>query len=311
MNTFEKIVLQWFREHGRKRLPWRKKGITPYEVWVSEIMLQQTQVSRVLKYYKRFLKKFPTIEKLAQAPWEEFLPYYSGLGYYRRGHNMLKAAKIIDRLYKGKFPRDKQLLMKLPGIGEYTASAILSFGYGDAYLAFDINLKRVFGRFFSGNKNAQLDFEKIEKKLKGNRSELNSALMDFANLVCLHKPKCEICPLARQCRYFREKGKGEIQKGHARSLFPLKKAQVFLWLHKDHKEYYSPNPDRFEVFVFPPASNTREKIKEYFQKNYGLEVSVRPPHKKTSVNGISTIFVNAQILLGKHEFGVFSKEDIL
>ena len=105
---FEEKIADYFVKAGRDFLPWRKNNITPYEVWVSEIMLQQTQVSRVIEYYVRFLKKFPIVEKLAKATWEEFLPYYDGLGYYARGRNMLRAAEKIVAEYKGVFPRDRE-----------------------------------------------------------------------------------------------------------------------------------------------------------------------------------------------------------
>ena len=123
---FESILLDFFRKAGREELPWRKRGITAYEVWVSEIMLQQTQVSRVIGYYTRFLERFPNIESLAQASWEDFLPYYEGLGYYARGRNMLRAGQAIVNEYGGTFPRHLETLQTIPGIGPYTAAAIMS-----------------------------------------------------------------------------------------------------------------------------------------------------------------------------------------
>ncbi len=307
---FEKNLLDFFEKHGRKNLPWRKKNITAYEVWVSEVMLQQTQVARVIEYYRKFLKRFPRVTDLARASWREFLPYYQGLGYYRRGEHMLKTAKIIVTRYKGKFPQTKEGLISLPGIGEYTASAILSFARDKSNLAFDTNAQRVYGRFFYGSKNATVDRVALEKNLSNKKQKLNSAVMDFANSVCLKNPKCAICSLSRQCRYFQEKGKNEITMLKQKSSFPMKDAQVFLWLHKNHKEYYSSNPDVFEVFVLESNCNSREKIKAHFKKNYNLELSVRPPHKKTYIKGKPTIFVNAQILLGRHDFGIFSKQEI-
>ncbi len=307
---FEKNLLDFFQKFGRKNLPWRKKNITAYEVWVSEVMLQQTQVARVVEYYKKFLERFPKITDLARASWREFLPYYQGLGYYRRGDNMLKTAKIIVTMHDGKFPQTKEGLMSLPGVGEYTASAILSFARDKNNLAFDTNAQRVYGRFFYGSKNANVDRVALEKNLSDKKQKLNSAVMDFANSICLKNPKCALCPLSRRCTYFQEKGKNEIALLRQKSRFPMKDAQVFLWLHKNHKEYYSPNPDEFEVFVLDPSYNTREKIKAYFKKNYNLELSVRPPHKKIYIKGKPTIFVNAQILLGRHDFGIFSKQDL-
>ncbi|NCU42655.1 MAG: A/G-specific adenine glycosylase, partial [Candidatus Moranbacteria bacterium] len=139
--VFEEILI--FYAEYKRNLLWRKKDITPYEVWVSEIMLQQTQVSRVAQYYTRFLKRFPTVDILAQVSWEEFLPYYEGLGYYRRGKNMIETAQRIMRKYQGMFPRERSHLEKLPGIGSYTARAVASFAYDEPVLAWDTNFSRV------------------------------------------------------------------------------------------------------------------------------------------------------------------------
>ena len=310
MTFFEEQLLAFYKQQGRKNLPWRKEHISAYEVWVSEIMLQQTQVSRVIDYYTRFLKKYPTIAHLAKSNWNEFLPYYAGLGYYRRGQNMLKCAKIIMEDFGGEFPRDKKALISLPGVGDYTASAILSFAYDDDHLAFDTNLQKVFGRFLHGDKRAKVDVLQVEKELSSNKKFLNGAIMDFANIVCLNKPKCDICSMRKECKYFKEEGKNEVVVKKKSSTFPTKEAQVFLWLHKEHKEYYSANPDRFEVFTLSKEHNTRENIKEYFREKYDLELAVRPPHKKEIIKGKPTLFINAQILQGTHEFGVFGKSEI-
>ena len=154
---FETILVDFHRKAGREHLPWRRKGIGAYEIWVSEIMLQQTQVSRVIAYYEKFLERFPTVGSLAEATWEEFLPYYQGLGYYARGRNMLTAAKAVIDQYGGKFPKDVTELEKLPGVGPYTAAAIASFAYGKNTIAWDTNLRRVVGRFFFGSRKIDLD----------------------------------------------------------------------------------------------------------------------------------------------------------
>lgn len=299
-------------------MPWRKRGIIPYEVWVSEVMLQQTQVSRVIDYYNRFLQRFPTVFDLAQATWQDFLPFYAGLGYYRRGRNMLRTAQIIVAEYGGQFPADKKLLMDLPGVGEYTAAAILSFGFGRQVLAFDTNLQRVLGRFFGGQKNAALDQVQLARLLvlehlfPADGRKLNAAIMDFANDLCLNKkPRCQDCPLRRQCEYVLSGGAAkEFSLPSSRSDFPLKQARVHLWLHRDHKEYYSADPDRFQVFELPEGVVTRVDIKKYFLEKYGLQLAVRSPHKKLFLQGRPVMFVNAQILLGEHQFGIFSAQEV-
>lgn len=296
----------FYRKHQRD-LPWRKKQITAYEVWVSEIMLQQTQVNRVISYYSRFLEKFPDVISLSKATWEEFLPYYQGLGYYRRGQNMLKLAKVIVEEFGGEFPSTENELVSLPGIGKYTARAILAFAYRKPVLAFDTNMQRVFGRYFHGSKNAKLNIEDIEQKICTNRfdPDFSAAVMDFANAICIRTPKCDTCPLQKTCMYAKTHGKLETLKKTQRAAFPVKDASVHLWLHRDHKEYYSSHPDYFEVFVLPKEINTRETIKAYFMKKYGLTLAVRPPHRKIFVDERPIMHVNAQILLGDHQFGVF------
>lgn len=304
---FEKEILCWFRQHGRSHLPWRKPGITAYQVWVSEIMLQQTQVSRVIDYYTRFLERFPTVQDLSRATWEEFLPYYAGLGYYRRGQNMLLTARIIEEKYHGRFPNNKKELMALPGVGDYTARAILSFAYGDDHLAWDTNLQKVFGRYFFGNKQADFQRDKFETHIRSEKKQFNAAVMDFASTVCTTKPKCSQCPLKDLCEYALSEGLQEPMKKKKVTSFPAKDAQVYIFLHKEHKLYYSSVTGRYKPFVLPARSNTRAKIKTYFEEMYGLELAVRPPHKKVYIESIPTLFVNAQILLGDQKFEVFDK----
>ncbi len=302
-------LLLYFKKSGRA-LPWRGEHVSPYHVWVSEIMLQQTQVSRVISYYEKFLKKFPSVEKLAEASWEDFLPYYAGLGYYRRGRNMIVCAKEVVTKYGGEFPRDFTLLRALPGVGPYTAAAILSFGYGENVLAPDTNMQRVFGRVVHGSKTAKVNFDEVSKHTTSNKKALNAAVMDFANDVCLGRPRCHVCPLQKNCKYFKTRRRLENISKKAREDFPTKEASVYLWLHENHKEYFSKNPDDFEVFTLDASKNSREGIKKYFRETYKLDIAVRPPHKKTFVNGKPVMFMNAQILLGQHSFGIFKKADI-
>ncbi len=301
---FEKILVDFFLKAGREHLPWRRKKITPYEVWVSEIMLQQTQVNRVIEYYTRFLSRFPTVESLAQASWEEFLPHYQGLGYYARGRNMLKAARSIMSKYGGEFPRDREKLQKIPGIGPYTASAILSFAFGENHLAWDTNLRRVVGRYFLGAKDLAGTPEFWEEKLSAPRKSLNAALMDFGSAICTARPKCGICPLRPKCQYFREEGRKEKKETKIRESFPSTQAQALVFLHANHRVYYSLGK-KYMPFILPSPWNTRAAIKEYFQKNYRLTLSVRPPHGKTYFQGLPTLLINAQILTGEHPFREF------
>lgn len=270
-------------------------------------MLQQTQVSRVIPYFERMIAKYPTVQDLAATTWDEFLPYYQGLGYYSRGRNMLKAAQTVMEQFDGEFPQSIEELRKLPGVGPYTAAAILSFGYGKPHLAFDTNHQRVWGRVLHGNKKAPVNVTEIEANIPRNTpfQDLNAALMDFANTVCLSKsPQCEICPLAQHCRYFQTSGSLEPTTSRKKSTFLSAQAQTVLVLHRQHKEYFSMNEEisAYQPFILPAPVNTRERIKEYFARKYGLNIAVRPAHWKGSWQDQPTQVINAQILLGDHVF---------
>lgn len=319
---FEKKIVDFSEKAGREHLPWRKKKITAYEVWVSEIMLQQTQVNRVIEYYTRFLKRFPTVKSLAKVSWEDFLPYYQGLGYYMRGRNMLLTAKTIVKEYAGEFPRDKKMLEGLPGIGPYTASAIMSFAYDDNHLAWDTNLKRVIGRFFLGGKHLITDESIWEDVFQAPKKVLNGALMDFGASLCVARPKCEACMLRSKCVYYVEKGKREVVESRKQKVeskkkwkkekkkYDWKEAEVYVFLHEKHKKYYSSQKKSFQPFILSAGYNTRAGIKKYFQEKYNLILSVRPPHAKKVIGKKLILFVNAQILLGEPVFVVFPKRAV-
>ncbi|MEK9151371.1 MAG: hypothetical protein AAB547_01960 [Patescibacteria group bacterium] len=334
---FERHLMDFFRKAGREHLPWRlprggalrgKNKVAAYEVWVSEIMLQQTQVSRVIGYYTRFLKRFPNVGSLAKADWKEFLPYYEGLGYYARGRNMLRAARMIVQEYGGKFPRDKKVLGTLPGIGPYTAAAIMSFAYGDEHLAWDTNLSRVIGRFFYGGKHLVTDTTLWEQAFETPKKMLNAALMDFGSALCVARPKCEACALRKRCVYYREKGRSEQPTASRQPAYRTgrqstknkaqktrgkkqnwQEAQAYVFLHENHKKYFSSDKRTFKPFILPSGYNTRAGIKQYFREKYALSLSVRPPYRKALIDGRPTLFVNAQILLGEPAFRVFLKKD--
>jgi A/G-specific adenine glycosylase len=203
--NFSERVLSWFDQHGRKTLPWQKH-ITPYRVWVSEIMLQQTQVKTVIPYFKRFIKRFPSVKALAYATEEEVLTFWSGLGYYARGRNLHKTAQIIQQQFGGQFPLDLQALQSLPGIGRSTAGAILAIAGNQRAVILDANVKRVLTRFhgiaeWSDQKNTfSMLWEIAEQCTPLVRvADYTQAMMDLGALVCTKKPQCKECPLAESC----------------------------------------------------------------------------------------------------------------
>lgn len=317
LQWFRRRLLNFFRKSGRSELPWRKSGITAYEVWVSEVMLQQTQVSRVIGYYERLLKRFPTVQHLARASWEDFLPYYEGLGYYTRGRNMLRTAQVVVSEYEGMFPKTVAELEKLPGIGPYTARAIASFAYGADELAWDTNLKRVIGRFFLGAKHRVGDREMLwfHGKFGRGTRDVNAALMDFGSALCTARPKCANCPLQKECRYFREKGRQErqyqISKRKSQRAKKPNPERAIVFLHEGHRQYFSAKEKTYEPFLLPRGYTTRAAIKDYFLQTYGLTLAVRPPHHTALLDAESVCLVNAQILLGDPHWATFSKSAVL
>ena len=201
-----KTLLAWYRKR-RRILPWRENP-DPYSVWISEIMLQQTQVDTVIPYYHRFLERFPTVTALAVAPLEEVLKAWENLGYYARARHLHEAAKCICEKFKGKIPDTREAIIALPGIGAYTAGAILSIAFGKPIPAVDGNVRRVLSRLFAIEAPIdQADTQKAVQSLaaslvpKKSPGSFNQALMDLGAMICTPKtPACADCPLRDLCR---------------------------------------------------------------------------------------------------------------
>lgn len=176
-------------------------------------MLQQTQVDRVIGYYTRFLVKYPTIESLAETTYDELFPYYQGLGYYGRARRMIELAKVVVQKYNGVFPDDFEKLRKLPGIGQYTAQALLAFGYDTPVLAMDANLVKIFARYYLGSRHMSIEhdiIQELERQLRGKKISgrtINNALMDFGALMSTTYDKVdkEHYPL-KDCVWFTTEG---------------------------------------------------------------------------------------------------------
>ncbi|KAF1068757.1 MAG: Adenine DNA glycosylase [Pseudomonas citronellolis] len=204
---FHSAVLDWFDRHGRHDLPWQR-DINPYRVWVSEIMLQQTQVSTVLGYYDRFMSALPTVADLAAAPEDEVLHLWTGLGYYTRARNLHKTAKQVVTEHAGEFPRDVEQLTELPGIGRSTAGAIASISMGLRAPILDGNVKRVLARYLACDgypgepKVAQQLWEAAERFTPHRRvNDYTQAMMDLGATLCTRsRPSCLLCPLSEGCR---------------------------------------------------------------------------------------------------------------
>jgi A/G-specific adenine glycosylase len=197
--AFAKSLLAWYDAHARD-LPWRKNR-DPYRVWLSEIMLQQTRVAAVLEHYRTFLKRFPTVQKLAAAREASVLAAWSGLGYYRRARMLHAAAKLAVREHGGRFPETNQALLDLPGVGRYTAAAIASIAFGEPVAVVDGNVERVLSRIYGKQLDERATWTSAEELLDRNRpGDANQAMMELGATVCLpREPKCLLCPVSEFC----------------------------------------------------------------------------------------------------------------
>ena len=196
-------IVQWYLDHGRHDLPWRKK-VTPYRIWISEIMLQQTQVKTVIPYFKNFIKKFPTQKKLSEASEDQILAVWSGLGFYRRARNIFASKEIIKKKYRNKFPKKFDQIIELPGIGKSTAGAIMSLAYLNPHPILDGNVKRVATRLLKKDlallKEAELWGLSAELVNQDDCFSYTQGVMDLGATICTpSNPSCKDCPINTQC----------------------------------------------------------------------------------------------------------------
>lgn len=244
MTAFAEHILTWFDQHGRKHLPWQQNP-TPYRVWISEIMLQQTQVKTVIPYYERFMQSFPEVIDLANAPLDSVLKHWEGLGYYSRARNLHKAAQAIRDDHYGQFPSTMAEVEALSGIGRSTAAAILSLSQNQKQAILDGNVKRVLARYHTveghPSKSAVLKtlWKHAEEHLPNNRNaDYTQAMMDMGATLCTrHKPLCLMCPIQENCQariqgnpeaYPSPKPKKELPNKYAHTLILQNEAGKFL-----------------------------------------------------------------------------------
>lgn len=243
---FASQLLIWWRDYGRHNLPW--KTTNPYQVWVSEIMLQQTQVSRVVGFYTEFIKRFPTVEVLAAAKHDEVLCYWSGLGYYARARNMHLAAQQIVQL--GKFPQDAHTLRTLPGIGTSTAHAILSQAFGIRAPILDANVKRILARYYgmdddiSKQSGVNRLWHLADASMPAqNANHYTQAIMDFGALVCQKKPLCALCPLRNGCYAHINNCTHKLPYKTKKKPKPTR-TETFWLVHKNHQVLLRKRPNK-------------------------------------------------------------------
>lgn len=203
--AFRRRLLSWYASYGRD-LPWRRTR-DPYAILVSEVMLQQTQVTTVIPFYHRWLARFPTIDALAAAPETDVLHAWQGLGYYTRARNLHSTAKLIVRQYHGVVPREPADIRRLPGLGRYTSNAVATFAFNKSVPIVEANITRVIARLFNighavdSSAGRERLWQSAESLVStSNAANFNSALMDLGALICLRKPRCTMCPVRSFCR---------------------------------------------------------------------------------------------------------------
>jgi len=235
--TFASRIAAWQRRHGRHGLPWQ--GVRdPYRIWLSEIMLQQTQVATVIPYYERFLVRFPDVAALAAAPDDEVMRLWSGLGYYARARNLLRAARIVVSEHGGRFPRSLTEVAALPGIGPSTAAAIVAFATGEPHAILDGNVKRVMARHFgiAGAADSPATLAQLWATARSVLPEkgieaYTQGLMDLGATVCVRSgPACGRCPVSGTCVALREDRVAELPGRKARRAAPVKETAMLVLL---------------------------------------------------------------------------------
>ena len=251
MTEFSEKLLSWFAENGRKDLPWQQSP-TPYRVWVSEIMLQQTQVSTVIPYYQRFMDAFPDVETLAAAKQDQVLHYWTGLGYYARARNLHRAAQEVVEKTAGLFPEDVGQLCELPGIGQSTAGAIAALAHRKRATILDGNVKRVLTRCFAiagwpEQSAIKKQLWELAESLTPHRKvgPYTQAIMDLGATVCTRsKPDCPACPLQDQCLALKSEKVGEYPGRKPAKTLPVKATVMHMLQNRKNQVLLEKRPPR-------------------------------------------------------------------
>ena len=267
--NFSMLVLDWYQRYGRKTLPWQLDK-TPYKVWLSEVMLQQTQVATVIPYFERFMQRFPTVSDLAAAPLDEVLHLWTGLGYYARARNLHKAAQTIASQHGGVFPTTFDEILALPGIGRSTAGAVLSLALNQHYPILDGNVKRVLARCYAvdgwpGEKKTENRLWAISEDVTPAKgvAQFNQAMMDLGAIVCTRsKPKCELCPVKTGCEAYAHNSWAKYPGKKPKKTLPERTA-FMLMIQQDDKVWLEQRPPVGlwgGLFCFPQYATEEELV---------------------------------------------------
>ncbi len=285
MSEFAKKIILWQRAEGRHDLPWQENR-DPYAVWLSEIMLQQTQVNTVIPYYRKFLKRFPDIASLAAASDDEVMAHWAGLGYYSRARNVHKAAQKMVAHYQGNFPEGFDDMLALPGIGRSTAAAISAFCFGARTAILDGNVKRVLARYFGVQ--GYPGEKKIETKMwleaeallpEKNVDVYSQGLMDLGATLCTRsKPDCPRCPLREECAAFRDGRTAELPMRKPKKNIPQKQVVMLILIQGRQVLLEKRPPSGIWGGLWSlPELALDENIEAVCAARYGVTGSVLPP----------------------------------
>lgn len=276
---FQRRLLKWFDLHGRHDLPWQKNR-TPYRVWVSEIMLQQTQVTTVIPYFQRFMQRFPNLKQLAIAPTDDVLHLWTGLGYYARARNLHKAAQLVQTEFGGRFPRGLETVMSLPGIGRSTAAAILAQACEQPHAILDGNVKRVLSRFHAiddwpGLPKVEAELWTLaERYTPTNRIvDYTQAIMDMGATLCTRsKPACTTCPLATGCEAWQQGRVTELPHRKPAKQLPQKSTRMLLLENAERQILLVQRPPAgiWGGLWSLPECNTQDNVARWCRDQLGL-----------------------------------------
>ena len=252
MNSISKPLLQWFDQHGRHSLPWQGNPANIYHVWLSEVMLQQTQVSTVIDYFNNFIHHFPSLAVLANAGEDTVLAQWAGLGYYARARNLHKSAKIIEQVYQGVFPDNIKQVMALPGIGESTAGAILSISHNQNHAILDGNVKRVLSRYHQvkghyGQAQTLKQLWVLAKQHTPNarNNDYTQAIMDLGATLCTRSnPDCGRCPVQQGCLAYQHKTQAEYPSPKPKKNKPSRSITMLVYQNKQGQVYLEKRPSK-------------------------------------------------------------------
>lgn len=286
MNNLKEIVqplLKWY-QNNKRILPWRVEK-DAYKIWISEIMLQQTRIEAVKAYYKRFMEELPTIQDLANIEEEKLLKLWEGLGYYNRARNLKKAAQIIVNEYNGQMPTTYQELIKLPGIGEYTAGAIASIAYHEKVTAVDGNVLRVISRVIGNRKNilekeAKEEITNLLQKVMPNEAgDFNEGLMELGEVICLpnQEPLCLHCPLKEQCYAYLNNVTTELPVREKLLKRKIEEKTILILITENAEVALLKRPDKgllAGMYEFPNVNQfLKEKEVKELLKNWNLQLN--------------------------------------